>query len=72
VSIGEEIIEGLTEFRDQLKRGERIVVTQISRCDCNPGNVTRAGFDTGNPQCHLCGGRGWLTTAKTLFPKESP
>lgn len=63
--LGERVIASLEEFRDDLRRGERIIVKTIEQCGCDSNPLSRK-----QNQCHICGGRGFVIDGKTLLPRS--
>jgi len=67
MDIGEQIVESLEEFAEQLRSGERIMVTTLERCGCDPEYPESLGQAT---KCHICGGKGFIRHAKTWLGGE--
>lgn len=67
MSWADEVIEGLQDFTDRLKRGERIVTTTVERCPCNDTGEVRTDIQISASNCRLCAGKGWIIGARTIF-----
>lgn len=58
-----KVLAALDEFVGKLERGERIMVTTVTKCGCDKGP-----FSEHRACCHLCGGTGYIEDARTLLP----
>lgn len=69
--LSDEIIERLTDCRDKLRAGERIMVTTLEQCGCATG-VVHDSLSRHQAACHLCNGTGWIRGARTLLGEKKP
>ena len=72
MSVSDKVLASLSEFKDQLASGERIVVMTVSRCGCNPeGRRVRVKrprkHSVHQAACHLCRGSGWCRDIRTVL-----
>lgn len=72
MSLESDLIDGLEEFRDRLRSGERIVCSTVERCACNDTGEIRTEIQISASNCHLCAGKGWIISARTIFPSSRP
>lgn len=71
MSVADNVVEALEEYAAELELGERIMVTVVEKCSCNPAGTNpekRALPFSGRAQCHVCNDRGWNFTTKTYLP----
>lgn len=65
LTLAEKVVESLREFRDDLRRGERIVVRTIEQCGCESERLSKH-----QTRCHICNGRGFVVDAFTFLPED--
>ncbi len=68
MNLEERVTDALQELGEELEHGERIMVSTIEKCGCDPADPDTIGLGT---KCHICNGSGYVVSAKTWIGGQS-